>query len=250
MKQVPKTEVFSLFSVITGVVGLAMQSWLFSTVDNKGLLPANHISAVISFLLLAAVVAVNMLFLRNFKPTGEYDHLFPKSAVSGVGSILTALGFGISAMLPVASPVLRIFVRVLGLISVAGLAFGGYCRLQGKHPNCLIYGVVSLFLIFRTLVFCQLWSAQVQVQTFFFPLLASLSLLMVAYYRAAMGANLKNCRQYLLFRQLALFCCLVSIAGGDRLFYLSGAIWMATDYCVPDAFGKYAQQGGNHDASA
>ena len=250
MKQVPKMEIFSLFSVITGAVGFAMQSWLFSAVDNKGLLPSNHISAVISFLLLAAVVAANILFLRNFKPAGEYDHLFPKSAVSGVGSILAALGFGISAMLPVVSPVLRILVRVFGFISVAGLAFGGYCRLQGKRPDCLIYGGVSLFLIIRTLIFCQLWSAQVQVQIFFFPLLASLSLLMAAYYRAAMGANLKNCRQYLFFRQLALFCCLVSIAGGDRLFYLSGAIWMATDYCAPDAFGKYAQQGGKHDVSA
>lgn len=250
MKQVPKTEAFSLFSIITGVIGFAMQSWLFSTVDNKGLLTYHHISAVISFLLLAAVVAVNMMFLRNFKPTGEYAHLFPKSPVAGVGSILAAVGLGISAMLPVASPVLRIFVRVFGLLSVAGLALGGYTRLQGKHPNCLIYGAVSVFLIFRTLVFCQSWSAEVQVEIYFFPLLASLGLLMAAYYRAAMGANLKNCRQYLFFRQLALFCCLVSLAGPDRLFYLSGAIWMATDFCVPDSFGKYVKQGGNRDVSA
>ena len=250
MKQVPKAEVFSLFSIITGVIGFAMQSWLFSTVDNKGLLMHVHISAVISFLLLAAVVAVNMLFLRNFKPGGEYHHLFPQSTVAGVGSMLAAVGMGICAMLPVSALVLRIFVRVFGLLSVAGLLLGGYNRLQGKRINCLVYGALSVFLIFRTLVFCQLWSAEVQVETYFFPLLASLSLLMSAYYRAAMGADLKNCRQYLFFRQLALFCCLVSLAGPDRLFYLSGAIWMATDFCVPDSFGKYARQGGNHDVSA
>lgn len=250
MKQIPKTEVFSLFSVIAGVIGFAMQSWLFTTFDDHGLLIRGHISFIIAFLLLAAVVAANLLFLKNYKPAGEYDHLFPQSTVSAMGSFVTAVGMGSCAMLPVASPILRIFVRVLGLLSVAGLAFGGYCRLQGKRPSCMIYAAFSLFLIFRTLVFCQGWSAKLQMETYFFPLLASLSLLMAAYYHAALGADLKNCRQYLFFRQLALFCCLVSLASGDRVFYLSGAIWMATDYCVPDSFGKYAQQGGSQDVSA
>ena len=250
MKRFPKTEYFSLFSVAAGIIGFAMQSWLLTTVDAKGLLVKGHISAVISFVLFAIVVAVNGMFLRNFKPDGGYEHLFPKSKVAGIGSIVAAIVMGYCAMLPVASPVLGLLVKVFGLATVVGLGLSGYGRMQDKLPNCLIYGVVCLFLIFRSLVFCQGWSAELQVERFFFPLMASLFLLITAYYRAALGVDLKNCRQYLFFRQLALFCCLLSLAGVDKLFYLAGAVWMATDFCTPDAYGKYAQQGGSQDVSA
>ena len=240
MKQFPKSEIFSLFSVIAGLVGFALQSWLYSTVDNRGLLPKNHISAIICLLLFAAVAVVHYFRLRTAKPEGEYEQLFPKSPVAAVGCFVAAVGIGISVLNPVATGTLQFPVQICGLLSVAALGFSGYCRLQGKRPNFLLYAVIAVFLLFRVLAFCQKWSAEVQVQNYFFPLLGSLGLLLATYYRAALGADLKNCRHFLFFRQLALFCCLVSMAGGDRLFYLAGALWMATDYCVPDAYGKYA----------
>ncbi len=241
MKPFSKSEFFSLFSIILGIVGLALQSWMFSTADSQGLLLHGHISEILSFILLALFVAVDFLFLQNTKPAGEYDHLFPKSALAGAGSLLAAAGIGLSAFTPEIMGVLQPVVRISGIAGALALGYAGCCRLRGKQPNCLLYAVVALFAIFRTLAFCQKWSAEVQVQTFFFPLLGSVSLLITAYYRAALGANLKNCRQYLFFRQLALFCCLMSLAGGETLFYLAGAVWMATDFCNPDHFGKYAQ---------
>lgn len=250
MKQVPKSEIFSLFSILAGLGGMAMQTWLFSTTDHKGLLTHGHPSAILSFLLLAGIVAANVFYLKTTKTGGLYDHLFPKSTVAAVGSFLAAAGFAVAAMTPVATGILGILVKVFGILTVVGLVLGGYNRLQGKRPNCLGYGAVSVFLIFRTLVFCQGWSAEVQIERFFFPLLGSLGLLMAAYYRASLVLNAKDCRHYLFFRQFSLFCCLLSLAGGDRIFYLAGAVWMVTDYCIPDTYGKYAQQGGNTDASA
>ena len=241
MKQFPKTEIFSFFSVVFGIIGMALQSWLFSTVDSSGLLSHSHIASILSFILLAVLVAVNALFLKNAKPDGAYDQLFPQSIVAAAGCWIAAIGMGASAFIPVATGYLRILVRVMGALSTLALGVAGYCRLQGRRPNCLVYAAVTLYLIFRTLAVCQVWSAEVQVQTYFFPLLATLYLLIAAYYRAALGADLKNCRQYLFFRQMALFCCLLSVVGGDGVFHITGAIWMATDFCTPDAVGKYAQ---------
>lgn len=241
MKQFPKTEIFSLCSILLGIVGMALQSWLFSTADSHGLLLNGHISEILSFLLLAIFIAVNFLFWKDFKADGAYGHLFPQSTVAAVGSILAAVGFGISAFTPAVTGVLQLAVKILGVAGAVSLGYAGYCRLQGKRPNCLLYAVVALFLIFRTLTFCQKWSAEVQVQTYFFPLLASVSALIAAYYRAALAADLKNCRQYLFFRQLAIFGCLMSVAGGEVVFYLAGAVWMTTDFCIPESSGKYAQ---------
>ena len=240
MKQFHKTDIYSFFSIIAGIVGMAMQSWLFSTADNRGLLMHGHIGEVLSCLLLAGVAVVCFLFLRNVKAAGEYAHLFPQSPVAAGGSLLAAAGILFSAFTPAAVGILKIAVRALGVIAGLALAVGGFARLQGKRPNCLLFAAVAVYLIFRTLSFCQIWSAEVQTQVYFFPLLAKLFLLLTAYYRAALAADFMNCRQYFIFRQLALVCCLMSLAGGDRVFYLAGAVWMATDFSIPELSGKYA----------
>ena len=233
MKQFPKTEVYSLFSILAGLIGMAMQTWLLSTVDSKGLLVHGHFSAAISFLLLAAVVVLNALYLKKVKTDLTYDQMFPQSIVSAAGTFLAAAGFAITAIMPGSAGLLGLLVRVFGIISAVGLVFAGYCRFQGKQPNCLAYAAVAMFLIFRTLVLCQGWSAEVQIERYFFPLLACLSLLMAAYFRASLVLESKDCKRYLFFRQFALFCCMLSFVGGDSIFYLAGIMWIATDYCIP-----------------
>ena len=240
MKQFPKTEIYTFFSILIGIAGLAMQSWLFSTADNHGLLVRGHIAEILSCLLLAVAAVIGFLSLKNRKSDGVYDLLFPQSPVAGIGSLLAAAGIFYCAFLPVAMGILATIVRTLGLLAGFALAMGGAARLQGKRPNCLMYAAIAVFLIARTLAFCQGWSAQVQAQLYLFPLLSHLCLLLAAYYRAALAADFKNCKQYFLFRQLALVCCLMSLAGGDRIFGISGAVWMATDFCIFEHSGKYA----------
>ena len=235
MKQFPKTEVYSIFSILAGLAGIAMQSWLLTTVDHKGLLTRNHISAIISFLLLAAIVVVNILFLKKQKSAEGYKQMFPNSLVSGVGSFLAAVGFLFATLSANTNGLLEILVKVFGFLSVIALAFAGYCRLMKKRPNCLLYAVVAVFLILRTLVYCQGWSAEIQVERYFFPLLGSLCLLLAAYYRAALVIGTEDWRRYQFFRQIAIYSCLLSVVTGDTLFFLAGALWMTTDYCIPTA---------------
>ena len=79
MKQFPKTEVYSFFSIIAGIAGMALQSWMFSTVDNQSLILRGHISEILSYLLLAGIAAVSFPFLKNSKSNGQYAQLFPQS---------------------------------------------------------------------------------------------------------------------------------------------------------------------------
>ena len=240
MKSFPKTEIYTFFSVLIGIAGMAMQSWLFSTADSYGLLIHGHIAEILSCLLLAGAAVIGFLSLKNLKFGGEYPQLFPQSPVAAAGNLVAAAGVLFSAFTPAAVGVLTTVVRALGVVAALAFALGGFARLQGKRPNCLLFAAVAVYLIARTLVFCQRWSAEVQVQIYFFPLLAILFLLLAAYYRAALAADFQNCKQYFLFRQLAIVCCLMSMAGGERVFYLAGAVWMATDFCIPEHSGKYA----------
>lgn len=240
MKRFPKAELFSLFSIIFGIMGLALQNWLFSAADRQGLLPRDHIAEILSFVLLGIVAVVNYIFLRIVQPSREYSQIFPQSSIAAIGCFLSAAGLLYSTFTTEIGGVLRLLVYLFGILSGLALGFSGYCRLRGQLPNCLLYAVIAVFLIFRTLAFCQVWSAEVQVQLFVFPVLSSLSLLLTAYFRAALGADMGNCRHYLFFRQLALFCCLMSATGEHWPFFLSCAIWLAADFCAPAFVGKYA----------
>lgn len=240
MKQFPRTELMSVVSVIFGVVGLVLQSWLCGSTDAYGLLNPNHFATILSYILLLVVAAGNLLILGDVRTSEDYDHLFPKSLVAAVGSFMGAAGILMSTFTFQATGVLYLLTTATGILSAVALGYAGCCRLLGKRPYCLVFGVVVVFLIFRTLLSCRAWSVNVQVQTFLFPLLANFSLLLAAYYRTALGAGLKNCQQYMFFRQMAVFCCLLGGVWYDLAFYMAGAAWLLTDFCQPDYYGKYA----------
>ena len=70
--------------------------------------------------------------------------------------------------------------------------------------------------------------------------LASLFLLMAAYYRAEMPNSTAHYRRYAFFSQMALFCCMLCLTDGEWMFYLSAGIWMASDFCALPAYtGRY-----------
>lgn len=240
MKRFPKTEFLSLFSIILGLVGMSLRSWMLSDTDDWGLLPVYHAGGIWAFILLAVVIAAAFFFLKIVKPSEVYGQMFPKSPIAGAGCILAALGFAFSSLATEGAGRFQALAPVLNLIAAVALGLAGISRLRGRQPNCLSFALVAVALIARTMLSCQKWSAQTQLPVYFFPLLACLSLLLATYFRAELGTTGKNCRQYLLFRQIALYCCLVSMSDGQWLFYLSGAVWMATDFYAPAFYGKYA----------
>ena len=232
MELFSKKGLFPWISIFAGLVALALQSLLFSCADKNGLLPAGHFAGVVPFVLLAVALGICAAGAANFPKANAYETLFPVSVPAAIGLVLATAGMGVSAFTVTAKGLLGLAVPVLGVCAAASLSICAYCRAKGIRPHCLLWGIVAVYLIFRTLVCCQGWGAQPQLQLYFFPMLACLFLLITGYYRAELGVKPDSCRQYVFFSQAALFCCLPALAGADRLFYLSAALWLATDLCA------------------
>lgn len=224
--------IFPWFALLAGVISAAMQSWLLSSVDSRGLLPDPHNASIFSCFLLVATLGVCLLVLRKASPTAAYEALFPRSPIAAAGTAIAAIGMLISAFSLPVSGILGLLTPIFGALSGGALLVTAYCRFQGVRPNCLLHSVVAVFFIVRTMACCQTWGAEPQLQLYLFPLLASLFLLIAAYYRAELDIMAKNSLRYVFFSQGALMCCLSSAAHSQGLFYLSAALWLAADFFV------------------
>ena len=229
MRNTSNPGFFPWLTIFTGIVGFALQFWLLSSTDVKGLLPQNHIAGILSFLLLALTLAAVFLLIRKAEYPTHYEKLFPKSALAAAGSVAGALAMGYSAFTQTGIGVFHFLLPVLGALSACALLVQAYCRLKGMRPHNLFSCTVAFYLIFQTLTYCRQWGIEPQTPLFFFQLLASLFLLLTCYYRAELDANTRYPRQYTFFSQAALFCCCLCIPGENSIFYLLAAIWIAAD---------------------
>lgn len=227
-----QTGWFPWVSLLTGSVGLGLRCWLLSSADDRGLLPMYHTAGLLSLFLFLLTAGLTFWHLRSAKPSKAYRLLFPPSALSAAGTALGAAGLGISAFTVEATGTLGVLVPLLGIASIGTLLYASYCRLIGLRPNGLLHGIVVVYTAFRILTCCRSWGAEPQIQLYLFPMLGALFLMLSCFYRAEADAMAGDYRKYLFFGQVALFCCLMCLPGEDWLFYLSAAVWLATDYCV------------------
>jgi hypothetical protein len=232
MKSFSKQHLFPWLSLFTGAIGLILRYWLFSTMDHRGLLPKYHISSILTFLLFALTLGLLIYVLKTTAPSTAYRQLFPPSPVAAGGILVSAIAFLHDAFTVQGTSTLQLLLPTTGIVGALALMIIAYYRLVGQRPNCLLHGAAILFLIFRTLICCQNWGSQPQLQLYLFPLLASVCLLLAFYFRAEADAIMGDYRRYVFFAQTALFCCCLSLPGEDWLFYLSAGIWVATDFCL------------------
>lgn len=238
MNRSHKPGLFPCFSILTGAVGFALQCLLFSSADNKGLLPENHFAEIMCYFLLALTLIVCWSWVQGISPSGAGNNLFPASVPAALGAALSAVGIGYTSFQMDATGMLRFALPVLGLLSAGALMVSAYCRLRGEKTNFLYYSILCAYFIFRTLISCKQWGTEPQLQQFFFPLLASIFLLIACYYRTELDISRTHYRRYLFFGQSAVFCCLLCLNKEDWVFYLSAGLWLTTDLCVLPAKNK------------
>lgn len=227
-----KQGLFPGFSILTGLVGFALQCWLFSMTDKRGLLPQNHIAEILCFGLLALTVTVCWLVSRTVSRNSVYRQLFPASTFAAIGSVAGAAGIGYAAFSLDYNGPMHFLLPVLGVICVILLLRVAQCRDRGQKPNFLLHGVVCVFFMLRILINCRQWGTEPQLQLYIFPLLASIFTLLTCYFRAELDFNGTDCRKYLIFGQASVFCCCLCMAGEDWLFYLLTGFWLAADCCA------------------
>lgn len=245
MKKLFKPTLLPLFTLIASLVGFGLRLWLFLTgTDERGLLPANHIAGILSFVLTAIVLAVLVLCTHKLTPLNSYSKLFPAWPLAGIGCAAAAAGIlyvNIRDLL-VQPDVITIATLVLGLVAAAALLILGFCRLKGNHPSFWLQAAVTVYFMLHLVSQYRLWSSESQLQVYFFPLLASVFLMLTAYHGAVLDADKKaNRRGYAFCNQAALFFCCMSLQGSSWPFYLAMAAWLGTNLCSVKALKPSAE---------
>ena len=252
MKKLLKTTNIPLFTLLAGLIGFALRLWLFGAgVDEKGLLIANHPAGVMVWILTALVLVVLALGVRKLTDMPRYSQLFPASKLAAFGCILAAAGIlyvNIRELLQVRDAI-TIVTLILGVVAAVSLLLLGACRWQGKRPVFWLQSAMTVYFMLHLVSQYRLWSSEPQLQVYFFPLLASVFMMLTAYHGAVLDGGKKGSRRWYVFSsQSALFFCCLSLQGTSWPFYLTMALWLGTGLCSLRAPAARAAEGEEESA--
>ena len=234
MKNLFKPAIIPIFTVSAGLLGLILRAWLFlGGTDQKGLLVASHPANALTFILTALVLAALLLCIRPLHAITRYQWLFPRKILPAVGCIVAAIGIAWVNLrdLQLRTDAITKISLFLGILAVISLLILAYCRFKQIRPVFYLHMVITVYLMFHLISQYRLWSAEPQLQVYFFPLLSSIFLMLTGYQSAVLDAR-KNGRRWFVFcNQTALFCCCLSLWGDSWLFYLTMGFWMFSSLC-------------------
>lgn len=233
MKHTCNRSYLPLLTAVAGLAGLGLRAWLFFLTDDRGLLPAGHISSWILGILTLAVGVGLLLAVRPLNPVRKYCRMFPPSLPGAVGSAIAALGvLGHAIRQAAASNLFSLICLLLGILAAVSMGFAAYFRWKGKQPSVFPHAALALYLILHALFQCRQWGTEPQLVYYFYPLLACIFLMITAYQQAALTLLKGNRCNFVLVRMAALYFCCVSICSSSPLFYLSMAFWTGLDQCT------------------
>ncbi len=234
MKHPMKTNRLLLFTLSAGVIGMIFRIWLYSSMDDKGLLSGSHPAGTLSFLLTALVFAALASFAFSLSSSREYSHLFPSSPVLLAGNILAAAGLAVDSVITLFTDFqgITLVCSVVGLAAAASIIYSALCRQKRQQPSLLFHGIFTIYLMLHAVVLYRHWCIQAQLQAYFFPLMASVLAILAAYHRTTLDARSGSRKLYVFFNQTALFCSLLALPGSHWLFYASVALWCSMNLCT------------------
>ena len=237
MNKIAKPSILPVFTLCAGILGLALRVWLFFTgIDEKDLLVTSHPANALTFILTALVLAALFVCIRPLDAVDRYQQLFPGTVFPAIGCIAAAVGIVWVNFrdLRLRTDSITIISLVLGVLAVISLLVLAYCRFKRIRPAPYFHMLVTVYLMFHLISQYRLWSAEPQLQVYFFPLLASVFLMLTGYHSAVLDARKSGRRWYVFCNQGALFCCCLSLWGDSWLFYLTMGLWMLTSLCSLD----------------
>lgn len=225
-------KIFPRLSLWLGIAGFSLRVWLFSTgVDHKGLLATGHPANGLTFILSGVFLLLLALGAQTLHPVTKYGHLFPASPRRALGDVLGVVGILYAAIfMHRPFDLLAVIILLLGLLAAAALVGTALCRTKGLRPNFLQTCAITAFMLLHTVALCRQWGTVSQVERYFFPLLASVFLLLTCYQHSLLSLQQGSRRQYVFYNQAALFFCMLS-ATEHMVFYLCIAGWMTLDRC-------------------
>ena len=226
MKRKPKFLPF--FALGMGIIGFFLRYWLFAGgLDARDLIIATHPANILSYVGLALALGFLFLYLRTLTGKPAYPQLFPKSPMALLGAFAGAAGLLIN-LFATTPPTVN---YILGIAAALGMVLGGILQFQGKRPNVLCHGMVSVYMVLHLISQYKHWSAEPELQEYFFPLLACIFVMLAAYHRATLD-NLSGSRKWFAFFNYgSVLLCITALYSENWLFYLSFILWCATCSC-------------------
>ena len=240
MKHPFRSNILPYFTMGAAGLGFVLRLWLFSAVDEKGLLPANHPAGALLFLLSAAVIGI--LFLATRKPgPGTFSKL-PRvcfliaGALSCIGLVYSALTKH-NAIVDFSGTTSRLtnMAVILGFLGGLLMLFMGILDFRRNKYHYFTGFILTICLMVETVSQCRVWGAEPQLQVYFFPLMASVFLLLTAYQKTMLLARKAKRSTLAFFSQAAAYFCCLSFNSFHKVFYCGMFLWAALQIyaCLP-----------------
>ena len=225
MKNPFQKEFLFPIALTTGALGFVLRLWLYLTgVDDRGLLMREHPAYWVVFVLIAATLLILFLCIKD---TNIKSLPFRASPVALVGGIVAAAGIVAADLHELSQQPDRVTVIscLLGAVAAVCLVLAGMQQQKGKKSSYYLHGILTIYLMVHLVSQYRVWSAEPQLQEYFFQLMASIFLMFTAYQRTLLDAGNGKPKHFLLCNYAAAFLCCFALVGENRLFYLAMMLW-------------------------
>ena len=225
MKNAFRKEYILPIALTTGVLGFVLRLWLYLTgIDCRGLLMREHPAYWVVFMLVG--LAFLLLFLCLQDASGKKLHF--RAALPGmIGCFAAAAGIVAADLYELSQQSDRVTVIscLLGLAAAICLLLAGVQQRRGKKTPFYLHGILTVYLMIHLVSQYRVWSAEPQLQDYFFQLMASIFLMLAAYHRTLLDTGNGDPRKFLFFNYGAALLCCFALVGENRVFYAAMALW-------------------------
>ncbi len=229
-----KPKYIPLIALGAGIVTFFLRFWLIATgIDHRGLFLPDHPANALSFVVLALGLGLMYLCLRPMTGKPSYEKMFPKSPIALLGSVVGGVSILYTTLLDFTQmqDTSALLCSVFGVLSALGILLAGVLRYRGKRPHVLCHSFVSIYMMVHLVCQYRQWSAEPQLQEYFFQMLSSVFLMITAYHRATLDSLIGNRRWFVFFNYGCVLLCLSALQGENWVFYAGLGIWCATCNC-------------------
>ena len=224
MKNPFPSHILPIFPAGAGILGLLLRIWLLAATDEKGLLPADHFADKALYSLAALVLVILFLATRTLIPRPINKRAL--RLTNAWACIMGGIGLLLSAFTSSSVRMAWLAMLATGLGGMVMLLMAVLHFLR-RRVHFLLPAVVTVALMLNTVARCQAWGAVPQLQIYFFPLLASIFLILCTYQKTVATAKQGNPRLLAFFSQASLFFCCVSLNAPQLPLHLGMMFWAA-----------------------
>ena len=228
-------------TLAAGLLSLGLNRYMLENfIDDKGLLVAGNLPQTILWVVAIAFAAGLAVMLRTIGGDGSYEDNFPACYLSGGLMIAAGLlmawavpGLALGVPTPMAQGMamgINVLTdraaKFLPWLAAASMVVLGGLRMAGRKPWPVLSGSITLFYMLMLVTNYRLWSADPQLHTYAYQLLAEVLLMLCAFHRTSCDGGILQRRKLLFTGTAAAVCAMASLSMDfHRPFFLASALW-------------------------